>query len=57
MFTKEEIKFIEIIIEDELLKNATKRSRIDEYKRAKEFDEIMKPREDFMREILRKIRK
>lgn len=57
MFTSEELEFIETMLEDELFELSTKRNHIEDYEKVKEFDEIIKPRKEFMEELLKKITK
>lgn len=57
VFTEEELKFINAMIEDNLFSYNIKRTRIEDYQKVKEFDEIMKPRMDFMQILLDKIGK
>lgn len=57
IFTDEELKFIETILDDELFSILLRRNKIEDYEEVKEYDEIMKPRKEFIAGLLEKIRK
>lgn len=52
IFTDEELKFIKTILEDELFRLSIKRNHIEDYEKVKEFDEIVKPRKEFIKGLL-----
>lgn len=56
MFTDEELIFIGTMLEDELFKIRIKQCKIEDYNEAKKYKEIMKPRVEFMENILDKIK-
>ena len=55
IFTDEELKFIKTILEDELFRLSIKRNHIEDYEKVKEFDEIVKPRKEFIKGLLEKM--
>lgn len=57
VFTNEELEFIKTMLEDELFSYSIKRNKIEDYKKVKAFDEFIKPRKEFMEELVEKINK
>lgn len=56
-FTSEELEFIKTMLEDELFEHSIKRNSIEDYEKVKVFDEVIKPRKEFMEELLKKFTK
>lgn len=55
MFSQEELEFIEALLEDELSNIITKRNKIDDYRKRKEFDRFIQERLSFIQHLLKKI--
>lgn len=56
MFTDEELIFIGTMLEDELFNIKMKQYKIEDYNRAKEYKEMIKPRKEFIEQLLEKIK-
>lgn len=54
MFNKEETEFIKTLLEDELVRIITKKCKIYDFNKLKEYNEFIKEREDYIRELLSK---
>lgn len=57
MFTDEELLFIKTILEDELASIQIKKCKFDSYDSTKKYEEMIKPREYFIKNILDKMNK
>lgn len=55
MFLQEELEFMEALLEDELSNIVTKRNKIEDLKKRKEFDNFMEDRIHYIRHLLTKI--
>lgn len=57
MFDKEATTFIKTLLEDELARIITKKCKIDDYNKLKQYNELVKEREDYIRQLLSKYKK